>query len=136
VTTNKAVAAALAKIWSEHIPKTVANAVPRPRSGTIPIHSVCFFLFSGSVSMSQKMVVPVKAAEAVEMSRETYAEVVFSLAVSTATSCKTRPGTASHTSSPHFVYTISARGSKAAPVAGSAPLATLYASTPAITRLV
>jgi hypothetical protein len=53
--------------------------------------------------MSQNMVVPVKAAEAVEMTRDTNTEVVFSFALSAATSCSTRPGTASKTSSPHLV---------------------------------
>jgi hypothetical protein len=61
------------------------------------------FLFTGAVSMSQKVVVPVRAAEAVEMIRDTNTEVVFSLALSMATSCSTRPGTASKTSSPHLV---------------------------------
>ena len=41
VTARRAVAAAFAKIWNAHIAKTVAKAVPRPRSGTIPIQSGC-----------------------------------------------------------------------------------------------
>jgi hypothetical protein len=86
VTTRRAVAAAFAKICSAHIEKTAANAVPRPRSGTIPIQSGLTFLFPGSVSVSQNIVVPVKAAEAVEMSSDTYADVVTSSVVSTATS--------------------------------------------------
>ena len=61
------------------------------------------FLFAGSVSISQKSVVAVIAAEAVDMRRDTYAEVVFFLVVSTATSCTMRPGTASNTNSPSFV---------------------------------
>ena len=61
------------------------------------------FLILGFVSMSQKIVVPVRAAEAVEMTRDTNTEVVFSLALSAATSCSTRPGTASKTNSPPLV---------------------------------
>jgi hypothetical protein len=54
--------------------------------------------------MSQKIVAAVIAAEAAETSSDTYAEAVFFSVVSTATSCKTRPGTASIISSPAFVY--------------------------------
>jgi hypothetical protein len=53
--------------------------------------------------MSQNIVVAVRAAEAVEMNSDTYAEVVFFSAVSAATSCTTRPGMASNTSSPPLV---------------------------------
>ena len=41
VAAKRAVEAAFAKIWNAHIAKTVAKAVPRPRSGTIPTQSGC-----------------------------------------------------------------------------------------------
>jgi hypothetical protein len=94
------------------------------------------FLFDGSVSMSQKSVVPTRAADAVEMNREMKAEVVFCSVVRAAISWRTSPGTASNTNSPPLQYTISVSGSMGAPCAGSAPLATLYASMPARSRLV
>jgi hypothetical protein len=52
----------------------------------IPIQAGFLLLFPGSVSVSQNIVVPVKAAEPVEMSSDTYADVVTSSVVSTATS--------------------------------------------------
>jgi hypothetical protein len=80
VTMRSAVAAAFARIWSPHIAKTVANAVPLPISGIMPIQSALFFFFSGSVSVSQNVEVPVRAAEAADNRMDTYAAVEFSLA--------------------------------------------------------
>jgi hypothetical protein len=86
--------------------KMVANAVPLPRSGIMPIlsctkcvsnepnsrvvhtthRSGASFLIAGSVSESQNAVVAVKAADAVEIRIDATATFVFFSAFSSATS--------------------------------------------------